>query len=416
MECTLHGARLVDSARDLQRADLVIAGGRIRAVRGSGEGASQPLHGKHSHIDATGMIVLPGFIDVHTHGGGGYNLHTADATEIQDFARWAPSAGVTAFLIGVLGVPDGLPEAELRAAGEAAEAIQATKGRPQGAEALGIHLEGPYINSLRRGAHEPSWLRMPTADETERLLALANGRLRIMTVAPELPGAAALIQRMTAADVRVSLGHTDATYEQALAAIELGVTHVTHCCNAMRSLHHRDPGPLPAIVESSRLYAELIADGVHLHPAMARLLIKLLGPARSVVITDALAGAGMPDAVFEFNGRRARVVDGVAQLDDGTFAGSILTMDQALRNVLAMTGLPLQKAVGMLTANPARAAGVASRKGLLAPGYDADILLFDAALTLQATMRGGVFVFATDEWLERLSAASAPLSGGASSR
>ena len=413
MECTLQGARLVDSMRDQQRADLVITGSRIRAVRNPGESASPSLHGKHTYIDATGMIVMPGFIDVHTHGGGGYNLHTADATEIQDFARWAASTGVTSFLIGVVGVPTGLPEAELRAA---VEATHAMKGRPKGAEALGIHLEGPYINTLRRGAHQTSWLRMPNAKETERLLAIADGHLRLITVAPELAGSEALIQRMTAAGVRVSLGHTDANYEQAVAAIELGVTHATHCCNAMRALHHRDPGPLPAIVEAPQVYGEIIADGVHVHPAMLRLLVKLLGPERSVVITDALAGAGVPDAVFEFNGQRASVVGGVAQLDDGTITGSVLTMDQALRNVLAMTGLSLQEAVGMLTANPARAAGVGDRKGLLTPGYDADLLIFDASLTLQATMRGGAFVYATEEWLERLSTVSAPLAPSATTQ
>jgi N-acetylglucosamine-6-phosphate deacetylase len=410
MELTLHGARLVDGMNDQRQADLIIAGSRIRAVRSPGEDTSTLLHGRRTHIDATGMIVTPGFIDVHTHGGGGYNLHTSDATEIQDFARWAPSTGVTSFLIGVVGVPAGLPEAELRAAVEAA---RATKRRPKGAEALGIHLEGPYINVLRRGAHQASWLRAPNAAETERLLALADGHLRIITVAPELTGAAALVQRMIAAGVRVSIGHTDATYEQALAAIELGITHATHCCNAMRSLHHRDPGPLTAIVEAPQVYAELIADGVHVHPAMFRLLVKLLGPQRTIVITDALAGAGVPDAVFEFNGQHATVVGGVAQLDDGTITGSVLTMDQALRNILEITGISLQNAVGMLTANPARAVGVDDRKGLLAPGYDADILVFDASLMLQATIRSGAFVYATEEWLERLSSVSMPLPAAA---
>jgi N-acetylglucosamine-6-phosphate deacetylase len=410
MELTLHGARLVDGMNDQRQADLIIAGSRIRAVRSPGEDTSTLLHGRRTHIDATGMIVTPGFIDVHTHGGGGYNLHTSDATEIQDFARWAPSTGVTSFLIGVVGVPAGLPEAELRAAVEAA---RATKRRPKGAEALGIHLEGPYINVLRRGAHQASWLRAPNAAETERLLALADGHLRIITVAPELTGAAALVQRMIAAGVRVSIGHTDATYEQALAAIELGITHATHCCNAMRSLHHRDPGPLTAIVEAPQVYAELIADGVHVHPAMFRLLVKLLGPQRTIVITDALAGAGVPDAVFEFNGQHATVVGGVAQLDDGTITGSVLTMDQALRNILEITGISLQNAVGMLTANPARAVGVDDRKGLLAPGYDADMLVFDASLMLQATIRSGAFVYATEEWLERLSSVSMPLPAAA---
>jgi N-acetylglucosamine-6-phosphate deacetylase len=240
-------------------------------------------------------------------------------------------------------------------------------------------------------------------------MELADGRLRIITLAPELDGAAALIRRMVKAGVTVSVGHTDATYEQAWEAIRLGVTHATHCCNAMRPLHHREPGPIGAIAEASQVSGELIADGLHVHPAMMRLLVKLLGPERAIVITDALAGAGVAEGAFEFNGQRASVVHGVAQLDDGTITGSVLTMDQALRNVVQMTGVSLSEAVGMLTRNPARAAGASQRKGRLAAGYDADLLLFDGALTLQATIRGGALVYATNEWRERLAGIPAAL-------
>ncbi|WP_025745897.1 N-acetylglucosamine-6-phosphate deacetylase [Kallotenue papyrolyticum] len=387
MPIVFEHAVLVDATGQREDASLAFAHGRI-----------VPAPSDTPGIDLAGAIVTPGFVDVHTHGGGGYNLQTTDAQEILAYARWAPRTGTTAFLVAVVGVPHALPEAQLRAAVAAIE-----QGSPA-AEPLGIHLEGPYMNPARRGAHDPSWLRQPTPAETEQILALAQGHLRLITLAPELPGADALIQRLAAAGVTVSIGHTDATYEQAAAAIPLGITHATHCFNAMRPLHHREPGALGAIVEHEQVLGELIADGVHVHPAVARILLRALGPERAIIVTDALACAGVPDAVFEFNGQPARVVDGVARLADGTITGSVLTMDQALRNLVQIVGVPLPQAVGMLTRNPARSAGVAARKGRLAPGYDADLLIFDAQLELQATICRGRLAWARADWQERLAA------------
>ncbi len=263
---------------------------------------------------------------------------------------------------------------------------------------LGIHLEGPYISPARRGAHPLSWLREPNPTETERILALAQGHLRLVTLAPELPGAPAMIRSLVAAGVTVSMGHTDVTYEQALEAIALGVTHATHCGNAMRPLLQRDPGPLGAIALSPGVRGELIADGVHVHPAMAQVLIKMVGAERIIIITDAQAGAGIADGAFEFAGQPVRVVGGAARLTDGTLAGSVLTMDQALRNACAIPGISLSAASGMLSRNPARSIRAADRKGLLAPGYDADLALLDAQLAPCATLCKGALVYATDEW------------------
>ncbi len=392
MRFTLRDAHLIDATTDIARGAITIDATRIQAMGRSGDSVGE----QEDIIDASDMIVMPGFIDVHTHGGGGYNLHTTDAGEIRAYARWVPETGVTSFLIAVLGVPGSIPEQQLRAA------VEVLNGQVRGAEPLGIHLEGPYISVARRGAHQPSWLRMPDESETEQLLALTDGHLRLLTLAPELPGASAMIRRLVDAGITVSMGHTDATYEQAQQAIQLGITHVTHCFNAMRPLLHRAPGPLAALAQAAWVRGELIADGVHVHPAAMNALVKLLGPERTIVITDAVAGAGVPNASFHFAGQPAQVIRGAARLADGTITGSVLTMDQALRNVLQMTEVSLQQAVGMLTLNPAHAAQVSRRKGRLQVGYDADLLIFDHSLALQATICRGEVAFATDEWRARL--------------
>ena len=387
MRITLRNARLVDALGEREQTTLTYEATRIAAV-GASDGAG-------TTVDLQGAVVIPGFVDVHTHGGGNFNLHTVDPEEIRAYARWVPSTGTTSFLAGVVGVPNGVPEAQIRAAAGATPADEA-------AELLGIHMEGPYISVERRGAHDPAWLRLPDAAETERILELARGRLKLITIAPELPGAEAMIRRLAAAGVTISIGHTDVTYEQAKAAIPLGITHATHCFNAMRPLQHRSPGPLGAIVEAEQVRGELIADGVHVHPAALRIMIRALGPERTVVVTDGLACAGLLDAEFTFGGQRARVVDGVARLEDGTITGSVLTMDQALRNVVAFAGVSLSEAVAMLTRNPARSAGAADRKGLLDPGYDADLLILDSDLRLQATLCRGKLAYAGEPWRDRL--------------
>jgi N-acetylglucosamine-6-phosphate deacetylase len=393
MRFTLRGARLVDATTDLPSGDIAVADGMVTTV---GERLADAEHA----IDVSGMIVMPGFIDVHTHGGGGFNLHTESPAEILSYAAWAPSTGLTSFLVAVVGVADGLPESQLAAAVAACES--AATGDTVGAEPLGIYLEGPYINVSRRGAHLATWLRLPQIDEVDHLLETAAGHLRLITIAPELPGAAPVIRRLVEAGVTVSIGHSDATYEQTLEAIQLGITHATHCCNAMRPLYHRDPGPLGALAYAPQVSGELIADGVHVHPAMAAIVAKILGPRRTIIITDAQAGAGTENATFTFAGQPAHVERGAARLADGTITGSVLTMDQALRNTLRMTRVSLPDAVAMLTLNPACSIHAEQRKGRLQPGFDADLLIFSPDLTLQATFCCGKLAYTTPAWRGRL--------------
>ena len=396
MRFTLRGARLIDASTDLASGEVTVDDGALASVtEGVSEGQTDV-----TTIDASGMIITPGFLDVHTHGGGGFNLHTTDSSEIAAYADWAPSTGVTSFLIAVVGVPDSLPDGQIRAAVDACEHVEA------GAEPVGIYLEGPDINVARRGAHLASWLRLPNPDETEWLLTATAGHLRLITIAPELPGAASAIRRLVQAGVTVSLGHSDATYEQALEAFQLGISHMTHCCNAMRPLLHREPGPLGAVVHAPEVMGELIADGVHVHPAMAAIVSRILGSSRTIVITDAQAGAGKEDATFEFAGQPAHVERGAARLADGTITGSVLTMDHALRNTVQMTGASLPEAVGMLTLNPAHSIHLDDHKGRLRPGYDADLLLFSPDLTLQATFCRGQLAYASEQWRDRLAGLS----------
>ncbi|BCL81711.1 N-acetylglucosamine-6-phosphate deacetylase [Ktedonobacteria bacterium brp13] len=393
MRFTLQGARLVDATMDVAHGDLIVAGGSIEAV-GAVDSIGTNHTGDAQVIDASDYIILPGFIEVHSHGGGGFNLHTTNTNEIRDYARWIPTTGVTSFLVTVVGTPNALPETQLCVAVEAIE----QPGEGVAAEAAGIFMEGPYISVQKRGAHPPVWLREPDESETAHIMDITHQHLRLITIAPELPGAATLIRSLVEAGVTVAIGHTDVDYDQAVASIKLGMTHATHCFNAMRAMQHREPGPIPAIVQAPQVFGELIGDGIHVHPAMMDMFVRLLTPQRTVVVTDALAGAGLTEATFEFAGQEAHVICGAARLNDGTLTGSVLTLDKALHNMLEMTHCSLSDISAMLSYNPACSVHLADRKGSLQVGHDADLVIYDRNLQLQATICRGEFAYASEEW------------------
>jgi len=383
MEIFIRGGNIVDARGIRPNPGLKLSNGLISYQDNN-------LQDGFKVIDASDFYIFPGFIDVHTHGGGGFDLHTTDSQEIISYCKWAPSTGVTSFLIGVVGIPHGIPIAQIQAA------VNAIESHQEGAEPLGIHLEGPYISPEKRGAHDTSWLRTPDIDETNSILQASKGHLRLVTIAPELPNARNMISLLIDNGVRVSIGHTNSTYEQALEAIGWGITHATHCFNAMPPLHHREPGTLGAIAESPQVMGEVIADGVHVHPAVVKILVKALGSDRTIVITDALSAAGCPSMEFTFGGQKARVIDGAARLEDGRLTGSVLTMDQALRNMVEKVEVELPDAVRMLTLNPAISASAESRKGLIESGYDADLVLMNQNLQLVATICKGKIAYAIE--------------------
>ncbi|HXK34015.1 MAG TPA: N-acetylglucosamine-6-phosphate deacetylase [Dehalococcoidia bacterium] len=326
-------------------------------------------------VDAGRRYLAPGFIDVHVHGGGGFRLMSDDPGQVPAYARWVARYGVTSFLVSTAGPDHASIVRRLRTV---APAIAPVEG---GARPLGFHLEGPYINPARTGAFPPAWLRDPDVREYRELHDAAGGAIRQMTLAPELPGADALIDAVIASGAVAAIGHTDATYDEAMRAIDRGVTHATHVFNAMRPFSHRDPGVIAAVMTSDAVTAELIGDGAHVGFPAAELLVRAKGAGNVVLITDGMPLAGTPDGEGEWEGQRIRVEAGKAvRLADGTIVGGVITLDQAVRNAVQHLGVPLHDAVAMASANPARAIGLAGRYGAIAPGGAADLVLLDDRL------------------------------------
>jgi N-acetylglucosamine-6-phosphate deacetylase len=372
----LTGARVITPDARTAPADVRIENGRIAAVAPglAADGAET--------IDLSGHVIAPGFIDVHVHGGGGHPLITPDPGEIEAYASWAVSQGVTSFLATVCAPT---LDAALGCLAACANAREASNG----ATLLGVNLEGPFISPERRGALPPSWPATPDVETFRRLLDASGGRLRLMTIAPELQSSAEVIQEALSAGVRVSVGHTDATYEVAREAFAAGASHVTHAFNAMRPFHHREPGPLGAALEADGVTVEVIADGVHLHRATVRTLVGAFGADRIALITDGVTPAGLSEGTFRIGDVEARLKDGEMRLPDGTIAGSVATMADVVRNVVRWEIADLATAATMASTTPARALNLGEHKGRIAPGYDADLVALTDDLSIAATWVAG---------------------------
>ena len=364
---------------------LLVDDGRIASVR-TGAAAIPP--DDYEIVDGGGRYCAPGLIDIHVHGGGGFDLMTDDVEQVRGYARWVATRGVTSFLVSTCGRDHAEIVRRLRAVAPAVGMA------PGAGRVLGFHLEGPYINPARKGAFPPPWLRAPSAGEYRELFEASGGTVRQVTLAPELPGADELIRAVVASGATAAIGHTDATYDEAMRAVGLGASHVTHCFNAMRPFGHRDPGVLGAAMTSDALTAELIGDGAHVDYAAARVLIRAKGCGRVVLITDGMPMAGTPDGGGEWEGEAIRVEGGKAvRVSDGTIIGGVITLDQTVRNAVAHMGVALHDAVAMASTNAARALGLDGQYGVLAAGRAADFVLLDDALAVTETWVAGEVVF-----------------------
>jgi N-acetylglucosamine-6-phosphate deacetylase len=350
--------------------------------------AQRELPGNCHIVDFGEGILAPGFIDIHIHGGAGHDVMEAGAGALPPLETFLARHGVSSYFPTTVTAP---LEATLAALERLAEAIEAAEkdGEPGGARAhpLGIHLEGPFISHVRRGVHPPENLLTPSLAAFDRFWEAASGRLRVMTIAPELPGAMEVIAEASRRGVCVSLGHSDANLEVARAAVGAGARHATHTFNAMRPLDHRDPGILGEVLSDGRLSADVIADGIHLDPAVVELFIKAKGPEGSVLITDATAATGMPEGRYRLGSLEVEVKDGKC-LAGGKLAGSVLTMDRAVRNVMEFARWDLKKALRLATLNPSRVAALTGR-GEVKPGARADLVVLSPTGEVRNTIIGG---------------------------
>ena len=380
----IFNANIYTPTEVVEEGWLLIEQNRISEI-GSGQ---RQAEGSYKVIDAQSNILIPGMVDLHAHGALGHEVMDADPQGILEFGRFMASNGVTSFLGATWA---SRPENIL----PAMRAVDQVRGKiPGGAWLQGVYLEGPFLNPDRCGAQDPELIRT-AADHSEALayLDLAAGLVKVVVLAPEFEENAWLIEACVRRGITVSAGHTSATYDQMRQAVQHGVRELTHCFNAMSPLHHREPGVVGAGLLLPELHCELIADNIHVHPAVQKVLYQARGSDGILLVSDCTRCTGLPEGDYDLDGRTVTLKNGSVRLPDGTLAGSVLTLDRALGNFMLSTGAPLEDVLPSATTTPAALIGIDHCKAKIQPGYDADLVLMDHHLRLLWTMVDGEVVW-----------------------
>ena len=381
METIITAERLWDGSHLHDHPLVVIEDGQVRSIA-SRNSAEVPPSART--LDFPGATLGPAFFDVHIHGAAGHDVMEATPQALDTIGHFLASRGTAAYLATTVTAPlDSTLRSLEGLANHCAKLADPGRARP-----LGIHLEGPFLSHEKRGVQPAEHLLAPSIATFDRLIDAAHGHVRLMTLAPELPGAAELTAHATARGVRVSVGHSNATAAETRSAIDAGAVSATHTFNAMRALDHREPGILGTVLTSDALYAELICDGIHTQPEIVKLWWTAKGPERAILVTDAMSAAGMPDGEYTLGGFAVQVKEGRATAR-GVLAGSVLTLDRALANFIAFTGATVHQALRLLSANPAAMTGLAHRVGAVAVGKSANLVAIDAQGRLVASIIGG---------------------------
>lgn len=360
------------------KGDIAVEDGRIFSI-----GALAGKHGGCENYDMNGYKIVPGFIDIHTHGALGYDVMTASPIQLRGLSKFLVQNGVTSFLPTTI-------TADMAAIKSALENIKTASAMDDmGASILGVHIEGPYINSKQKGCHEVSLIKPPEITEYEAFRSVLGDNLKLrITVAPEIPGAMEFIRYVSSRGDSITIGHTDADSKTVLEAVDNGAVSFTHLFNAMKGIHHREPGTVGAAL-SGDAYVELICDGIHLHPEIIKMVHKTKGIDKILLVTDAMNATGLGDGYYEFGGFTIKVADGIARQGDGTLAGSTLTLMKAVKNMMRFTGIAFEEAVRMATINPARAIGMDDLTGSIELGKLADFVIVNDDLNIVAVFSKG---------------------------
>ena len=384
-----NNAYIFQGEEGFVRGGLRVQDGRIAEViredaasqRNIGSQAAAELPAPEEETDLEGMYVIPGLIDIHSHGNSGYDFSDGNAEGVREMGRYYARHGITSFAPTSMTLPYDRLETAFLTAGSYREDWDGASSR-----LAGIHMEGPFFSEKKKGAQNSAYLRLPDADAVTRLQKACGGLIRIVDVAPELPGTEEFIKEVSLY-CRVSLAHTDASYEDAVRAFDAGASHVTHLFNAMPSLHHREPGVIGAAGEREKVTAELICDGLHVHPSVIRLAFKVFA-GRICLISDSLRCCGMPEGEYELGGQTVYLRDGQARLADGTLAGAVSNLFDDMVNAIRF-GIPLEQAVMAATINPARAIGADHETGSLEAGKMADFVVCDKEWKIRQVVIGG---------------------------
>ncbi|UIO41309.1 N-acetylglucosamine-6-phosphate deacetylase [Brevibacillus brevis] len=382
-EYALKG-KLVADGQELHNGLVVVGNGTITYAGKADEyGIALPDH----VVTVEDGWICPGFVDMHMHGIDGYDTMDGTPESLQAISTALARHGVTSFLATTMTAPYAQLEQVL------VNIAQNSKEGLLGAQAIGIHLEGPWINPRYKGAQKEENIAIPKLDAVQKLYGLSEGLIKVVTIAPEQPEALEAIAWLKERDVIVSAGHTGATFAQATEAVDAGVRHFTHCFNAMTGLHHREPGVVGAAMYHEQLSTELIADGIHVHPAVMKILYRVKTAERLALVSDSMRAAAMGEGTYDLGGQEVHVHDNQAKLADGTLAGSILTLNRAVGNMVTLSGVSLPDAVEMASLTPASILGFGERKGRLAAGYDADITVLNTQFDVTMTFVAGKEVY-----------------------
>jgi N-acetylglucosamine-6-phosphate deacetylase len=379
----IDGGSIFTPTRKFSPGRLLIEGSTIREV-GLSENVKIPAAA--DRIDASGLLIAPGFIEPHIHGCGSVDLMEGSFDAVNAVSRLAARHGTTAFLPTTVSSPPAILSMAVEKLG------RSLSGQFEGATPLGIHLEGPFINPVKRGTHKASNILPPDAALLEQWIRTSNNSVRLLTLAPELAGAADVIGMAKQFSVTVAMGHSNATLEETTAAAGRGVCYAVHTFNAMRGMSHRDPGIAGAVLSDDRIFAEIVADGIHVDPAVVRTFARAKGKARVILATDAISATDMPDGRYRLGYDDVTVASGVCRDSEGRLAGSTLTQETALRNFVEWTGWSFDEAILGLTLNPARALNI-EKKGVLEAGSDADVVIMDSEFHIVKTFVQGRLVW-----------------------